>query len=85
MDLPRWRNRDSRPLCFREQDQVYRWQVWLHAQKICEMCQFWLPVEDFGGYGVQPCQECQEELDRAEQAHWHPQHVSRASTSVATR
>jgi hypothetical protein len=49
---------------------VYRLQRYLHAIKVCEMCQWYQPVDDFDGWGAQPCNECRAELRRAKRAEW---------------
>ena len=45
--------------------EVYVLQIYLHARKTCEMCGEWLLVEDFSGYGTQPCEECRLERQRS--------------------
>ena len=37
---------------------MYEIQCGLRARKHCQMCGEWLVVSDFGGYQVQPCEEC---------------------------
>jgi hypothetical protein len=68
-----WRSPDSRPLTFVEQDRVFELQRWLSARKVCEMCGQTSLVDDFGGYGAQPCGDCRREVRRAR--HWKLQKV----------
>jgi len=58
------------PLSFQERDRCYELQVYLHAIKRCNQCGTWLPVEIFGGWGVQPCDECEHQNARHKRAHW---------------
>jgi hypothetical protein len=70
-----WRNRDSKPLDYREQCWVYEIQCYLMADKMCSVCGFWLPVQDFGGFACQPCSDCREQERRMRNAHWNPEPI----------
>ena len=57
-------------MTYTEQEQVYVIQCGLRAIKRCEMCGTWLVVSEFGGYQVQPCQECDHQKRRKRSANW---------------
>lgn len=57
-------------LTWREKSEVYQYQVWVRAVKVCEMCGQTLRVQAFEHWGAQPCWECAKQLKRQRRAGW---------------